>query len=413
MKRSIPILLCLLFFVSSFQVFAQKGSKLPPVLKQQLDSSLYAHFQGQVPHHFCPCNNCEHWYNGKFMITKTGRKTRPISETEKEERIALWGKAGADQYSPFGSSQTTVQFYAEYVVLGEEYQLTLLKWKQSDCMQYLVLVDEPLKKMDDLSEDIADIEEEITNQILNAEDVEQLKASASTHDMDDQEGEFLDWAVEAEEGNLEGNESWEQLTDQFNETDSLKKESQPISTETAMVARMAGPTTELPNPTPLAEPTIKESPIESVVNDEMIEESIRNMADSLASASPIETDPAESDSQPFEEWEETEEEGTDPDPLGQLSVEQEWKEADPATLEQDPLARILSLSVHNPTGTKYKDAVIELKFVTKTETVLKTETHTIYEYFPGGETTSFGLEVSLPKYAQDVWVEVKELVEVE
>lgn len=448
MKRFIPILACLLLSMISHQVFAQK---IPTKLAQNIDSSLYEHFKAKIPHHFCPCNNCEHWYNGKFKALKTGRQSRPVSENVMEERIAIWGVAGADQYSPFGSSKTTVQIYAEYIVIGGEYQLTMLKWKQSDCMKYQVLVEDRLSKKKELEE----VEDEVTAWALESDveldtPKELANPGPSKEDGgDEQEGEILEWALDATEGDFDEGAEWEiEIID----PNVLEREDEPVAdvNEEEFIAESGPSTDELKKEQETAAPA-------QVMMDQ--EESMAEKTSSTSSdtldlrlakiAAPKKTSTEKSSEPDLAASKAAIKEGilawsleADED-----TVEHEEKEADPmedndvelieekaisdstsvkaeslmqveigivqdATKPDDPQAMLVTIGIDNPTDVKYKDAVIKLDFLTKTETVLGTETHTIYEYFSPKEKTTFTLEVSFPKHAQTAQVEVQKLVEV-
>jgi hypothetical protein len=110
---------------------------------QKVDSTLQVHLQAAQPHHHCPCNNCDHFYTGKLNLHSTGRTAVPLGNRKFEERFFVWGKASVSQVSPFLSSETIVSIYAELKELDNgEIELTTLKWKQNDCMQYVYLVEE-------------------------------------------------------------------------------------------------------------------------------------------------------------------------------------------------------------------------------------------------------------------------------
>lgn len=52
--------------------------------------------------------------------------------------------------------------------------------------------------------------------------------------------------------------------------------------------------------------------------------------------------------------------------------------------------------------TQYKNIEIEIEFLSKTKTVLKTEKQIIYEYFPPGENKYFKLKLLGPKQTSNV-----------
>ena len=52
---------------------------------------------------------------------------------------------------------------------------------------------------------------------------------------------------------------------------------------------------------------------------------------------------------------------------------------------------------NNSTLTQYKDAQVKIEYYSYTKTLLKTEYHTIYNYFPATKTTPFALKFYGPK----------------
>ncbi|MEL6672210.1 MAG: hypothetical protein AAFR61_08450 [Bacteroidota bacterium] len=140
MKTLNLFLLSFCFLLVPASVSAQSYTKAQ--IAQALDSALSTYLQGVKPHHYCLCNNCEHYYDGGLNLLRKGRSYRELSETEKENRMTVWGSAKANQYSPFGSSHTIIQFYAEFRAEESIPTLKLLRWKQNDCMQYVTLMEE-------------------------------------------------------------------------------------------------------------------------------------------------------------------------------------------------------------------------------------------------------------------------------
>ncbi|MEM7367526.1 MAG: hypothetical protein AAF587_02925 [Bacteroidota bacterium] len=434
MNRFIPTFLCLLLSLISLQVFSQK---IPPPLAQNLDSSLYEHFKGEIPHHFCPCNNCEHWYNGKFKAIKTGRKSRPVSEDVMEERIAVWGVAGADQYSPFGSSKTTVQIYAEYILIGGEYQLTMLKWKQSDCMKYRVLVEDKLSK----TKELEDVEDQVTAWALES-DVEldtpkELANPSGEERSEEQGGEVLEWALDAKEGDFNEHAEW------IIDPNVLDREEEPKAktTEEEFIAAASPSQEEVKQeavpPAPLQLMTEKEegsTEIAVSAPSDSLDLTVAKLAseqkpDKASQAEPAAAVSKDAIKEGILSWSLTGEEDSTQEtiaekepiekkesqaikPDAQISLEIGITSADDKTLEKNPQARVMSVSLDNPTDIKYKDAVLVVDYLTKTETVLGTETQTIYEYFLPKEKTTISIPLTFPEHAMTVQVRLEKIVEV-
>lgn len=128
-----------LFFGSSIPLSAQPSKQL---VQQRLHEAMDEYLKSVKPHHFCECNNCLHFYSGKLKVLRTGHVGKVVGYNKHEDRIAIWGLASAEQYSPFTSSDTNVNFYAEIKILGnDDVVVTFLKWKLNDCMKYVTLLD--------------------------------------------------------------------------------------------------------------------------------------------------------------------------------------------------------------------------------------------------------------------------------
>lgn len=114
-------------------VHSLMGQSSADQVKNVLDEALKTHIKGVKPDHNCDCNNCAHFYQNAYKITK--RQT--VAGT-----LRVWGVAKAYHKSRFTDSGSgTIEFYAEFGKQAGEVVLSKFKWRKDDCMLYEVLVE--------------------------------------------------------------------------------------------------------------------------------------------------------------------------------------------------------------------------------------------------------------------------------
>lgn len=411
-----------------------------------LDETLRIELVSQLPHHFCAKNSFEHTYSGEIKIIRTGRTAVTFQPVRIEERLTIWGNASVTQASNFMGSESHINFYAELREVEGKADIVKIKWKQNDCMQYVMLFN---KDEDEFMPEGARAE------ILAA--AEKRKEGKSLEEIiaADREEFPLPAGVE-EESDVASMQVTEPVGDMLfaavsamNVTDQAYKSTEGEASDEAepgeadmSVARVA-PAAEIDT---LAAPAISsmeliasaaeelqaEAPVEAVVEAEPEVADSIDISGMIASADPMAMDIAKSlpvedrliakaVSIPQDTAEVTPAEDTTTEPvtiatelvakgeatahlqvevtLELIPVKKNKKKSD--TQQDEGATHIVAGTITSTASTaRIKDAELKLEFYTKTDTKIASETRMLYEFFEPGQPTTFSYEVSLPEFAE-------------
>jgi hypothetical protein len=103
-----------------------------------LQEGLSTYLQGVEAFRECLRSNCKHDFSGEFKVLRTGESRKAV-EYWFEDRYTYHGVARVVQRCYYEAPQATVRFYAEMSFEDGTPRLTLLRWRQGDCMSYETL----------------------------------------------------------------------------------------------------------------------------------------------------------------------------------------------------------------------------------------------------------------------------------
>ena len=379
---------------------------------QLLDDALRTHLVNVLPHHHCPCNNCQHTYTGDVKISKTGRAAITFQPVRREERITVWGNASVIQSSTFLGSSTVINFYAELREVNGAPDLVKLKWKQNDCMQYVMLFNkdedefmpdatqaEILASQNRLKEKLARDAEEfpllfqdpVSDALVEGHDSVKNIIDGALSALNPQDaatariGARAPAAPEAPAANDGVGIMPETAPDEATETRTGEGQDDGILVATTAHIAIEYATARYGN--------AQQPPLDTLpVKDMMVAKSVSIAQDDRT------RDPATYLTIEFELQEKAAKKGKKKD---------EQNSDDSAT--HILVGHILSRA----SETRIKDAVLELAFYTKTDTKIASETRPLYEFFDPGQPTSFSFEVTPPPFTDYAGMTILKVVWVE
>lgn len=422
-----------------------------------LDETLREELVSQLPHHFCAKNSFEHTYSGEIKIIRTGRTAVTFQPVRIEERLTIWGNASVTQASNFMGSESHISFYAEIREVAGKADIVKIKWKQNDCMQYVMLFnkdEEEFMPEGARAEILAAAEKRKEGKSIEeiiAADREEFPLPAGA----EEESDVASMQVTEPVGDmLFAAVSAMNVRDQANEpapAETTTDEAEVAEADMS-VARVA-PSAEidtLPAPSvssmeliaSATEEVQAEAPVETVLAAEIQVADSLDISGMIASTDPMAMnipkgltraadeatgEPiedrliAKAVSIPVETAEVTPAEDTATEPvttaegpvakgeatthlqvevtLELIPVKKNKKKSD--TQQDEGATHIVAGTITSTASTaKIKDAELKLEFYTKTDTKIASETRMLYEFFEPGQPTTFSYEVSLPEFAE-------------
>lgn len=404
---------------------------------EALEEALQTYLVGVLPHISCPCNNCEHTYTGNLQIERTGRNAVKFQPAIIEQRVTVWGTAEANQVSNYLGSEATIVFYAELRELAGVVDVVKLKWKQSDCMQYAMLLnkDDPdfwpdstqvqlmleknMRKRQLIAQAIAEDAEEFG--LVMADSVHQgsvAEVPALYKDMiSGAVSAIQEESHEVDADSAAGNLPEGQVARMGSVADAATA-SAPDSLEaiepTAEEAVSGELAEEDTNPTDLDDGILiafdgdiaMESPVARIAPRSLETDTLDASQLMVAKSIPIPDTaviarmntqvqvaaPADDLSQPPHDY------LTIEYSLTEKSAKKGKKKSDEQDSDETATHILAGEIISKATDNRIKDAVLELSFYSKTDTKLSSETRILYEFFVPGESTSFSFELTPPPY---------------
>ena len=108
--------------------------------EKTLHAGLTIYLQGVEAYRECLRSTCKHDFSGELKIMRTGKSRKEV-EYWYEDRFTYYGLARVVQRCYYEAPEATVRFYAELSYEAGVPKLTLLRWKQGECMSYETLYD--------------------------------------------------------------------------------------------------------------------------------------------------------------------------------------------------------------------------------------------------------------------------------
>ena len=108
--------------------------------EKTLHAGLTTYLQGVEAYRECLRSTCKHDFNGELKIMRTGKSRKEV-EYWYEDRFTYYGLARVVQRCYYEAPEATVRIYAELSYEAGVPRLTLLRWKQGECMSYETLYD--------------------------------------------------------------------------------------------------------------------------------------------------------------------------------------------------------------------------------------------------------------------------------
>ncbi len=421
-----------------------------------LDETLREELVSQLPHHFCAKNSFEHTYSGEIKIIRTGRTAVTFQPVRIEERLTIWGNASVTQASNFMGSESHINFYAEIREVAGKADIVKIKWKQNDCMQYVMLFNkdedefmpegaraeilaaaEKRKEGKSLEEIIAADREEfplpagaaaesdVASMQVTEPVGDMLFAAVSAMNVTDQaykptEGEASDEAepVEADMSVARvapsaeidtlaapAISSMELIASAAEEVQAAPSVEEVVLTETpvadsvdisGMIASADPMAMDIPKGLPVATDEATGEPVE----DRLIAKAV-SIPQETAEVTPVEdaaSEPETIATEPVAKGEATSHLQVEVR-LELIPVKKNKKKSD--TQQGEGATHIVAGTITSTASTaRIKDAELKLEFYTKTDTKIASETRMLYEFFEPGQPTTFSFEVSLPEFAE-------------